>query len=160
MCPLCLAASGLYVAGGLSAGAVTTFLAAKLLRKRPEPTASTTSTERKETTMQRPTIASRDEWAAARKRLLVKEKELSRQRDALSAERRKLPMVTIEKEYVFQGPEGAARSPICSKAGISYSSTISCLTRPGTRDALAARSWPITSRAASCTSPHATPRSL
>jgi hypothetical protein len=45
MCPLCLAASGFYVAGGLSAGAVTTFLAAKLLRKRPEPTASTTSTE-------------------------------------------------------------------------------------------------------------------
>jgi predicted dithiol-disulfide oxidoreductase (DUF899 family) len=56
--------------------------------------------------MQRPTIASRDEWAAARKRLLVKEKEFSRQRDALSAERRKLPMMTIEKEYVFQGPDG------------------------------------------------------
>jgi len=47
-----------------------------------------------------------DEWVAARKKLLVKEKEFSRQRDALSAERRKLPMVAIEKEYVFQGPEG------------------------------------------------------
>ena len=46
MCPVCLALSGLYVAGGVSAGAVvTTFLATKLLRKRPEPTASTTSTE-------------------------------------------------------------------------------------------------------------------
>ncbi len=45
MCPVCLATSGLYLAGGLSAGAVTTFLAAKLLRKRPEPTASTTFTE-------------------------------------------------------------------------------------------------------------------
>jgi predicted dithiol-disulfide oxidoreductase (DUF899 family) len=56
--------------------------------------------------MQRPTTVSRDEWAAARKRLLAKEKEFSRQRDALSAERRKLPMVAIEKEYVFQGPEG------------------------------------------------------
>jgi hypothetical protein len=44
MCPVCLAMSGLYVAGGVSAGAVTTFLATKL-RKRPEPTASTTSTE-------------------------------------------------------------------------------------------------------------------
>ena len=44
MCPVCLAVSGLYVAGGVSAGAVTTFLATKL-RKRPEPTASTTSTE-------------------------------------------------------------------------------------------------------------------
>jgi hypothetical protein len=45
MCPVCLAASGVYVAGAVSAGAVTTFLATKLLRKRPEPTASTTSTE-------------------------------------------------------------------------------------------------------------------
>lgn len=55
--------------------------------------------------MQRPTIVSRNEWAAARKRLLVKEKEFNRQRDALSAERRTLPMVKIEKEYVFQGPQ-------------------------------------------------------
>jgi hypothetical protein len=44
MCPVCLAMTGLYVAGGVSAGAVTTFLATKL-RQRPEPTASTTSTE-------------------------------------------------------------------------------------------------------------------
>ena len=56
--------------------------------------------------MKRPTIVSRDEWTAARKRLLVKEKTFNRQRDALSAERRKLPMVAIKKEYVFQGPEG------------------------------------------------------
>ncbi len=56
--------------------------------------------------MQRPTIVSRNEWAAARKRLLVKEKEFNRQRDALSAERRKLPWVRIEKNYVFDGPEG------------------------------------------------------
>src|SRR6266702_1281204 len=55
--------------------------------------------------MPKPTIVSRDEWTAARKRLLVKEKELTRQRDALSAERRKLPMVAIEKEYVFEGPD-------------------------------------------------------
>jgi hypothetical protein len=45
MCPACLATMGLYVAGGVSAGAGTTFLATKLLRKRPEPTASTSSTE-------------------------------------------------------------------------------------------------------------------
>jgi hypothetical protein len=38
MCPMCLAASGAYVASGVSAGAVTTLLAARLLRKRPEPT--------------------------------------------------------------------------------------------------------------------------
>jgi hypothetical protein len=45
MCPVCLATSGLYVAGGVSAGAVTTFLATKVSRKRPEPTASNTSIE-------------------------------------------------------------------------------------------------------------------
>lgn len=56
--------------------------------------------------MQQPTIVSRNEWTAARKRLLAKEKEFNRQRDALSAERRKLPMVRIEKDYVFEGPKG------------------------------------------------------
>jgi predicted dithiol-disulfide oxidoreductase (DUF899 family) len=95
MCPLSLTASGLYVAGGLSAGALTTFLAIKLLPPK-----------QKETTVQQPIIVSRDEWTAARKRLLAKEKEFSRQRDALSAERRKLPMVAIEKDYVFEGPNG------------------------------------------------------
>ena len=56
--------------------------------------------------MQKPTIASRTEWMAARKRLLAREKELNRQRDALSAERRALPMVAIEKDYAFEGPQG------------------------------------------------------
>jgi predicted dithiol-disulfide oxidoreductase (DUF899 family) len=56
--------------------------------------------------MKERTIVSRDEWTAARKRLLVSEKEFNRQRDALSAERRELPMVPIDKEYVFEGPEG------------------------------------------------------
>ena len=59
--------------------------------------------------MPKPKIVSRDEWTAARKRLLVKEKELTRQRDALSAERRALPMVALEKEYVFEGPEAGGR---------------------------------------------------
>jgi hypothetical protein len=44
MCPMCLAASGLYVAGGVSAGTVTTFLATRLLRKPTEPSAATRST--------------------------------------------------------------------------------------------------------------------
>jgi predicted dithiol-disulfide oxidoreductase (DUF899 family) len=58
--------------------------------------------------MERPEVVSRDEWLAARKELLVKEKELTRARDALSAERRALPMVLIDKEYVFEGPDGKA----------------------------------------------------
>jgi predicted dithiol-disulfide oxidoreductase (DUF899 family) len=55
-----------------------------------------------------PEIVSRDKWLAARKRLLVKEKELTHARDALNASRRRLPMVKIDKEYVFEGPSGKA----------------------------------------------------
>jgi predicted dithiol-disulfide oxidoreductase (DUF899 family) len=51
-------------------------------------------------------IVSRDVWLAARKQLLVKEKELTRLRDRLAAERRALPWVKIEKPYVFDGPDG------------------------------------------------------
>jgi predicted dithiol-disulfide oxidoreductase (DUF899 family) len=51
-------------------------------------------------------IVSRDEWLAARKALLVKEKEMTRQLDALRAERRQLPWVKVEKPYVFEGPVG------------------------------------------------------
>ena len=54
-------------------------------------------------------IVSREEWLAARKALLLKEKELTRQRDALHAERRRLPMTRVEKPYVFDGPDGSAR---------------------------------------------------
>ena len=53
-----------------------------------------------------PRIASRDEWRTARIELLQKEKELTRARDALNVERRNLPMVEIDKEYVFDGPGG------------------------------------------------------
>ena len=59
--------------------------------------------------MSLPNVVSRDEWLTARKELLAKEKELTRRRDALNAERRRLPMVEIEKDYVFEGPEGPAR---------------------------------------------------
>jgi predicted dithiol-disulfide oxidoreductase (DUF899 family) len=53
-----------------------------------------------------PTVRSREEWLVARKELLVKEKELTRRRDALNIERRMLPMVRVDKEYVFEGPRG------------------------------------------------------
>jgi predicted dithiol-disulfide oxidoreductase (DUF899 family) len=59
-----------------------------------------------ESQLAQPKIVSQDEWLAARKELLVKEKELTRQKDALSAERRRLPMVPISKAYTFEGPEG------------------------------------------------------
>ena len=56
--------------------------------------------------MNQPRVVSRAEWLVARKEVLAKEKEFSRARDALSAERRKLPMVKIDKEYFFEGPKG------------------------------------------------------
>ena len=55
-----------------------------------------------------PQVVSRDEWLAARRKLLAEEKEFTRQRDALNTERRKLPMVEIDKEYIFQGPDRQA----------------------------------------------------
>jgi predicted dithiol-disulfide oxidoreductase (DUF899 family) len=58
--------------------------------------------------MSLPQVVSRDEWLAARKELLAREKELTRQRDALNSERRRLPMVEIDKDYVFEGPAGKA----------------------------------------------------
>jgi predicted dithiol-disulfide oxidoreductase (DUF899 family) len=59
-----------------------------------------------ENQIEHPKIVSRDEWLAARKELLVKEKQLTRQRDAISAERRALPWVKVDKQYVFDGPNG------------------------------------------------------
>ncbi len=56
--------------------------------------------------MNRPRIVSQAEWLGARKALLANEKEFTRQRDALSAERRKLPVVKLEKEYVLEVPNG------------------------------------------------------
>lgn len=58
--------------------------------------------------MSLPRIADRDDWLVARKALLTKEKEASAARDVLNAARRDLPMVTIDKDYVFDGPSGKA----------------------------------------------------
>ena len=56
--------------------------------------------------MDLPRIVSPAEWQAAHEKLLVKEKEATRASDALAAERRRLPMVRIDKDYVFEGPNG------------------------------------------------------
>jgi predicted dithiol-disulfide oxidoreductase (DUF899 family) len=53
-----------------------------------------------------PKVVSRAEWLVARKKFLIKEKEFTRERDALNAERRNLPMVKIDKEYIFDSPSG------------------------------------------------------
>src|ERR1700722_10502246 len=58
--------------------------------------------------MNTPPIVSPQAWEVAREQLLVKEKALTRARDALAAERRRMPWVAVEKAYVFDGPEGKA----------------------------------------------------
>src|SRR5262245_6081655 len=58
--------------------------------------------------MRMPPIASAQEWEAARDQLLVKEKSLTHARDALAAERRRMPWMAVEKSYVFDGPKGRA----------------------------------------------------
>src|SRR2546430_450238 len=58
--------------------------------------------------MSLPPVVSAAEWQAARDRLLVKEKELTRALDALAAERRRLPMVRFDDDYVFEGRDGKA----------------------------------------------------
>jgi predicted dithiol-disulfide oxidoreductase (DUF899 family) len=56
--------------------------------------------------MNAPKIVSRNEWIVARNGLLIKEKEATRARDQINTERRQLPMVKIDKEYLFEGPDG------------------------------------------------------
>jgi predicted dithiol-disulfide oxidoreductase (DUF899 family) len=56
--------------------------------------------------MKTPPIVSAQEWDAARQEMLVKEKELTRARDALAAMRRRMPWLAVEKTYQFEGPEG------------------------------------------------------
>ena len=58
--------------------------------------------------MDTPPVVSREEWDAALEQMLVKEKELTRARDALAAERRRMPWLAVEKQYAFEGPEGSA----------------------------------------------------
>jgi predicted dithiol-disulfide oxidoreductase (DUF899 family) len=53
-------------------------------------------------------IVSQEEWLAAHESLLVKEKQLTRERDALNAERRRMPWLAVEKKYEFDGPKGKA----------------------------------------------------
>ena len=58
--------------------------------------------------MSLPPVVSPDEWKAAREALLVKEKAHTRARDALAAERRRMPRMAVEKAYTFDGPAGPA----------------------------------------------------
>ena len=58
--------------------------------------------------MNAPPIVSPQEWDAAREKLLIEEKELTRARDALAAKRRRMPRMAVERSYTFEGPSGDA----------------------------------------------------
>src|SRR5947207_5822228 len=66
------------------------------------------STQTLTSKMETPKVVSSQEWETARRKLLVKEKELTRARDALAAERRRMPWMAVEKEYKFDGRKGKA----------------------------------------------------
>jgi predicted dithiol-disulfide oxidoreductase (DUF899 family) len=58
--------------------------------------------------MKTPPVVSAQEWDAAREEMLVKEKEMTRARDALAAQRRRMPWMEVSKQYAFEGPDGPA----------------------------------------------------
>jgi predicted dithiol-disulfide oxidoreductase (DUF899 family) len=58
--------------------------------------------------MQTPPVVSHEEWEQARQKLLVKEKKATRARDALAAERRRMPWTAVDTDYEFEGPAGRA----------------------------------------------------
>src|SRR5687767_1339624 len=101
MCPICLTTVALATAGVTSAGGLTALLVRKLRTDH-----STELRKSKELPMDYPTVVSRDVWLAARRQLLEREKDLTRQRDALNAQRRRLPMVKIDKGYRFDSATG------------------------------------------------------
>jgi predicted dithiol-disulfide oxidoreductase (DUF899 family) len=107
---MCLTHAAFVVAGTTSSGGLAALAAAKFFRGKNSVKPSLQNELKGESTMTmsqtKHPVVSETEWLAARTELLAKEKEFSRQRDALSAERRKLPWVRVEKEYVFDAPGG------------------------------------------------------
>ena len=104
LCPACattiaLAAVGTTTSAGLTALAVRLRRRARVALAAPPP-------HEPEQQMETTIVASRAEWLAARRALLAKEKEATRLRDAVAADRRALPMVRLDKPYEFDGPDG------------------------------------------------------
>jgi predicted dithiol-disulfide oxidoreductase (DUF899 family) len=112
MCPVCLSTAALVLTGKASAGGFAALAANRLRRgwKRRNATAVNQETPTKEEPkMNQPKVTSRTEWLAARRALLAKEKELTRQRDAVSEARRSLPAVKVDEDYVFESSSGPVR---------------------------------------------------
>jgi predicted dithiol-disulfide oxidoreductase (DUF899 family) len=96
-------------------------------------------------------VVSRAEWLQARKAHLTREKEFTRLRDRLSAERRALPWARVDKAYAFEGPEG--KVTLADLFGGRHQLIVyHFMFGPGWEEgARAARSWPTISTAPPCT---------
>jgi predicted dithiol-disulfide oxidoreductase (DUF899 family) len=105
--------------------------------------------------VEHPKVVFRAEWLAARKELLIEEKELTRRRDALNAKRRELPWVKVEN-YVFDGPRGNETLADLFDGRNQLIVYHFMLVRNGTKAAPAARSTWITRTVPWCTSRSAT----
>jgi predicted dithiol-disulfide oxidoreductase (DUF899 family) len=92
-------------------------------------------------------VVSQEDWLTARRQLLRKEKEFTRARDQLSAERRELPWVKVEKSYVFDTPNGKETLADLFEGRSQLLVYHSCSARRGNRVARAAPSCRITSTA-------------
>ena len=110
MCPLCVTTTMTMIAAGTATtGGVAAFVASRL-RSRKETSKEKAMDNKKELRgMKTPPIVSPQEWETARQKLLVKEKALTRARDALAAERRRMPWLAEQKAYEFEGPAGKVR---------------------------------------------------
>src|SRR5437667_5703688 len=116
ICPVCLANVGFIAASATSASRLTGLAVGNFFSKcdRNHQTNETGEIQMKTETLERktdksevnPKVVSEPEWLVARKDLLTREKELTRLRDEVSRHRRELPWVKIDKEYIFDGPDG------------------------------------------------------
>src|SRR3954447_14533531 len=101
MCPMCIANIAVLAttsSGGVAAVALKTFRSRKQGREKTQQMKTT------ELELYRQVVSAK-EWEAARQQLLAKEKELTRARGALAAERRRMPWMAVEKNYEFDGPK-------------------------------------------------------
>ncbi len=116
MCPLCVTTVALIAGGATSTGGIAALIVSRRRGKSKRNKEKDMSNDKHSAKEQRkgkvamstPPIVSPQEWEDARQRLLVKEKNLTRSRDAMAAERRRMPWVAVGKEYGFDGPRGKA----------------------------------------------------
>src|SRR5579863_490567 len=105
MCPVCIATAATWIAAGTtSTGGISAVRKIRTMNKEIAMTQNEKPDSKKK--IKTPTIVSAPEWEAARQQLLVKEKELTRARDAMAAQRRRMPWMAVEKQYTFDGPQG------------------------------------------------------